>query len=105
MNMESQNIGIFLLVCVFSVEAICLYEKHHQKKMKADTPLSYRVRSPLGCEKLCLEMGSSCQAANVLYTKPYYTCEVVSTFPYDEAETELTFNKNGKLIVKKRKYR
>ncbi|KAK2149639.1 hypothetical protein LSH36_443g03022 [Paralvinella palmiformis] len=97
---------VLFCFCIFGVGAIDLFWKRYHKKMAVDATVSYPVKGPLDCEKLCIEMGDSCQAVNVIYTKSNYACDVIARFTYnkDEIGNLMRNNPNGKLVIKQGKW-
>ena len=91
-----------LLGIVINVKAVCLFHKHYHKKITAENALIYPVKGVLHCEKLCLELGDSCKAVNVLSYSGKYQCEVMKEFPYtdDQVQDKMINNDGGKLIIK-----
>jgi len=97
---------ISFFLYIFVVDPVNIFLKHYHKKIAGNITIRYPVKGPLDCEKLCVEIGDSCQAVNVIYTNRKHACDVMSRFPYtmDEMQKLMENNPDGKLVVKQGKY-
>jgi hypothetical protein len=93
-----------LIKNVLHIQATPLFKKHH--KIVWDIISTHAVKGVFYCEKLCLDMGDTCRAANVVATDGKYTCEVMETFSYNEDQVQdlMISNPRGKLIIKQGMY-
>jgi hypothetical protein len=87
---------------VICARAENLFAKHYNKKIVSQITTTHPVKGALYCEKLCLEMGGRCNAANVIYVDGTYVCEIMADFSYTEVQVRdlLVPNPRGKLIIK-----
>ena len=101
--MTPSYVWMLLITSVICTQAESLFKKHYNKKVPStQVASSHAVKGVLYCEKLCLDMGGACAAANVIETNGRYVCEVMEAFSYSDANLKgiMVNNPRGKLIIK-----
>ncbi|KAK2167033.1 hypothetical protein LSH36_32g05024 [Paralvinella palmiformis] len=93
-----------LLLFIYAINGgtSCLFKKLHHQKLALGITARYTVKGALDCEKICLELGESCQFVNVIYEGGRFFCDVIRKDAPTDSEfgNLLVNNPNGKLIIK-----
>ena len=101
------HVVVVELVLVLSqqVQALCIYEKYHQRTLDekyATVYTSLSIQIFTECEQICLRHGVMCVGANVFPSGRYYVCSLFYEIQKPVKDDMMLRTKNGKLILKTR---